>query len=72
MTPIDRARHILCRVEQRAGGAFVIHCRCTVCNDKFEWVCRGGKQMVQWRINMYVNMHLHGHGRPVYYPMPRG
>jgi hypothetical protein len=49
----------------------IVHCQCVVCRDHMHWPCRGSDQMLTWRIENYVNMHLHGAGPPVQFRMPR-
>lgn len=71
MIPHPRARHVLCRVTPRRDGVRIIQCQCRVCGDQLVWPCQRGPEMAQWRVEQYVNMHLHGTSRPVYFPMPR-
>jgi hypothetical protein len=43
----------------------MIHLACQVCGDQTDWRCHSGKATQAWRVELYVNQHLHGLGRPV-------
>lgn len=66
-----RAPHVYFEIYPRRDHR-VIHCQCTVCRDHFYWPCRGSEAMLAWRVENYVNLHLHGAGQSVYFQMPKG
>ncbi|MHC4617162.1 MAG: hypothetical protein ACYTEQ_05345 [Planctomycetota bacterium] len=72
MVPHCRARHVVCMMRKSRGRNIEIVAQCQLCGDRLQWLCHAGPQMANWRLEQYVNMHLHGRGRPILLAMPRG
>lgn len=62
---------MLSQISMFPDGRKQIVCSCQACGDQMQWMCYRDMRMARWRVEQYVNMHLHGVGRPVRMAMPR-